>query len=110
MKRTTLVIAVFCLLIPPMIGCHKNGTVDSKAVEAEAKQALPVGTSKEAVDLYLTNHKIEHSLYKPENRIYAIVRNLKMQSGTSESLSVIFSFDASGSLTNTQCTIDYTGP
>jgi hypothetical protein len=63
------------------------------------------------VDMYLTNHKVKHSLYKPENRIYAIVRDIRKYGfGTSESLSIIFSFDASNSLTNVQSKIEYTGP
>ena len=111
MKKAILFVGILILLIPPVIGCHKNGTMDSKAIEAEVKQALPIGTPKEKVDLYLTNHKIEHSFYKPENRIYAIVRNLQKQSfGISESLSVIFSFDATNSLTNIESKVEYTGP
>lgn len=91
-----------------MNGCHKNQS--SKTIEDEVKQALPIGTSMEKVDSYLTSHEIEHSLYKKENRIYAIVRNLQRQpNGVSASLSIIFSFDISNSLTNVQSKVEYTG-
>lgn len=111
MKKTIWLIGTLILLVPLMMACHKNNAADSKAIEAEVRQALPIGTPKEKVDLYLTNHKIEHSFYKPENRIYAIVRNLQKQSfSISESLSVIFSFDATNSLTNIESKVEYTGP
>lgn len=94
-----------------MTACGKNSATDSKAIDAEVRQALPVGTPKDTVDLYLSDHKIEHSFYKPENRIYAIVRDLQTQSfGISKSLSVIFSFDATNSLTNIESKVEYTGP
>jgi hypothetical protein len=99
------------LAIPLIIGCHKTTALDNKVIEDGVKQHLPIGTPIDKVDLYLTNHKIEHSLYKPENRIYAIVRDTrKYGSGMSESFSVIFSFDGSNNLTNVQSKIEYTGP
>jgi hypothetical protein len=93
-----------------MIGCHKKQAF-SKAIEAEVKQALPIGTPMEKVDVFLTTNKIEHSFYKPENRIYAMVRDThKYGFGMGQSLSVIFSFDASNNLTNVQSKIENTGP
>lgn len=111
MKKIMWLIRSLILLVLLMMACHKNSAADSKAIEAEVRQVLPIGTPKEKVDLYLTNHKIEHSFYKPENRIYAIVRNIQTQSfGISKSLSVIFRFDATNTLTNIESKIEYTGP
>jgi hypothetical protein len=94
-----------------MIGCHKDRSSTSKAIEQEVKQSLPIGTPMEKVDSYLTNKKISHAFYKPEYRIYAMVPDIrKYDYGISESLSVVFSFDASNSLTNIQSKIEYTGP
>jgi galactitol-specific phosphotransferase system IIB component len=88
-----------------------DGQQSGKSVEDEVKQALPLGTSMDKVDVYLTSHKLEHSFSKNEKRIYAIVRNLKTQSnGVSESLSIVFGFDETNSLTNVQSKIGYTGP
>lgn len=111
MKTTVMLIGVLILAIPLVIGCHKNQAVDNKAIEAQVKKALPIGTPREKVDSYLTNHKIEHSFYKPENRIYALVPDTRKSFfGFSGSLSVIFSFDASDSLTNIQSQVENTGP
>lgn len=109
MKTTIMLASVLVLAISLMNGCSKDQS--SKAIEDEVKQALPIGTPMEKVDSYLTSHKVEHSLYKKENRIYAIVRNVQTQSnGVSGNLSVIFSFDTNNSLTNVQSKVEYTGP
>ena len=111
MKMTISLIAAVILAVPLVIGCHKGQAVDYKAIETEVKKDLPIGTPREKVDSYLTSHKIGHTFYKPENRIYALVPDTrKSVFGFSGSLSVTFSFDASDSLTNIQSQVQYTGP
>ena len=112
MRKAILFAGVLILLvIPSMMGCHKNGSFDYKVIEAEAKHELPIGTSRAIVDLYLTNRKIGHTFYKPENRIYALIPDTGTHTfGFSKSLSIIFSFDTNSSLTNINCKTNYTGP
>jgi hypothetical protein len=93
-----------------MAGCRNNQPSTSKLIEGEVRQALPTGAAMKKVDLYLTSHNVEHSLYKKDNRIYAIYRNVHTSSnGSSENLSLIFSFDTNNTLTNIQSEIAYTG-
>lgn len=109
--KTASVIGLLIIAILLLAGCRKNQTPDSKEFEAKIKQALPIGTSKEKVDAYLSKQNIEHSYHTKENRIYALMRNLAPEStSVSKSLSIIFYFSENGGLTNVQSKIEYTGP
>ena len=71
---------------------------------------LPVGTSLEKVDAYLTEHQIEHSYLRSTNQIKALVRNVRRDGLVQADQTLTFTFNAYGSLTDFAVKNAYTKP
>jgi hypothetical protein len=47
-----------------------------ETIQQRVTTALPVGTPLAEVESYFEKNKVEHSFYKPENRMYAMLHNI----------------------------------
>jgi hypothetical protein len=83
---------------------------DAAALDRELRQALPVGTSRAAVEEALRSRRIAFSFEESSGTLYAGVRDLKGSNEIVErALSLQFHFDQSLSLTEIVSKAVYTG-
>jgi hypothetical protein len=102
--RSTLLVAISLL-----VGCASASWYYSPAIY-QIRSDLPPGTSLEKVDSYLTQHQVEHSYFRKDNQVMALVRNVRRDGLVQADVSLIFSFDNDRTLTNVLAKPAYTGP
>jgi hypothetical protein len=108
MTRALLFYSLFFTL-PLLVGCASASWYYSPAIY-QIRSDLPPGTSLEKVDSYLTQHQVEHSYFRKDNQVMALVRNVRRDGLVQADVSLIFSFDNDRTLTHILAKPAYTGP
>jgi hypothetical protein len=85
-------------------------TPNDRVLQVELRHDLPVGTTREQIDLYLTQRKIGHSYSASDNTIYGLIPDVKKGPLSSQSIQVIISLDAQQRLKGLEVKSIYTGP
>jgi hypothetical protein len=89
----------------------KFGQIRAEALEHEVRSALPIGSSLDAVEMFLQRRGLEFSFEKSSKTVYAIARDTKGSSFIIiESLGFQFHFDDDLKLTSIDSKVKLTGP
>ena len=91
-------------------GCSPSGAPTAKALEAQIRKDVPIGSSVQQVMSYLSSKSITHVWHKESSYIGAIVRDTDAGMLVKESVSMRFEFDANLILTAIKFEKKYTGP
>ena len=83
---------------------------DEHALERELRQALPVGSSYEQIDEYLTRKQIYHAYSERSNRVNAIIPDVEKRFLITKSITIVIFLDDQRRLESLEVTAMGTGP
>jgi hypothetical protein len=83
---------------------------NDRVLQVELRHDLPVGTTREQIDLCLTQRNIGHSYSASDNTIYGLIPDVKKGPLVSQSIQIIISLDAQQRLKGLEVKSIYTGP
>lgn len=79
-------------------------------IEAELRVALPVGTSYQQIDTWLSRRGIVHSFVAKEHRVYGLIPDIQRGLLVTKSIQIIIALDSQEKLTSVEVKPVYTGP
>ncbi len=104
--------AVFLILTLPLLaGCANDPlTWYYQPAVYQIRSDLPLGSSVERVDAYLTHRDIEHSYFRRSHQMTALIHNVRRDALVQSDLTLTFFFNEYRGLTDIQFDPAYTKP
>jgi len=104
--RSLFLLVLLCFTL----SCSKGGVMPTKqSVENQMLSNLPVGTSFENVKAYLDSSKISYDWYAKGNTFYSIIRDVKKNILSRESIQIIIHMDDNKKVKSIEVKSVYTG-
>jgi hypothetical protein len=109
-SRVLRLIALVLVLLG--LECIRGGkhTAPYADLEQEIRSNLPVGSTLQEIETYLTTKNISHSYVERENRVYGIVPDVERGLLVSKSLQIVVDLDRQHRLESLELKPVYTGP
>jgi hypothetical protein len=92
--------------------CVQGGgkAFDYNTFDRDIRASLPVGSNYENVERYLQGKNISYSLVERENKVYALIPDVKKGPIVSESVQIIIALDEQKRVRSVDVKPVYTGP